>query len=319
MIHATQTPAPDGILILGANGQLGHELCQAFAGENVTAWDHAACDFSDPARLRAQLAHWTQTARPRVILNAAAYTAVDRAESEPNLAFHVNGDAPGILGEIAAACGALLVHYSTDYVFDGQGRRPYREDDMTNPLSVYGKSKRAGEIALQSTNARYLILRTSWVFGAHGGNFLKTMLRLFSERDTLSVVSDQIGAPTSAAWLAAVTATLARRYQEAGSTFPAGLYHLAAAGEVSWHGYARYLFDLAKAAGMPIRLQPEGLQAITSRDYPTPAARPANSCLDCQRLADTFGITPPPWQDGVTSVFQQIFPSSADMPGLRQA
>lgn len=301
----------DGVLLLGSGGQLGFELCRTLermAGWNgvVTALDHAECDFSSPD-FRARLTEWVEKTNPAAIVNAAAYTAVDRAETEREPAFAVNGTAPGILGEIAAARNILVVHYSTDYVFDGTGARPYREDDPTNPLNVYGQSKLAGEDALRESGARHLIFRTSWVFGAHGGNFLKTMLRLASERETFSVVSDQMGAPTSALWLAEITARVLTRYRQSPlESFPTGLFHLTAAGVTSWHGYAEYLLTLARAKGMPLRLAPDGLRAIPASAYPTPAARPANSCLDSARASAAFGITPPPWQEGVRAVLETL-------------
>jgi len=300
-----------GVLLLGKEGQLGFELARVLGGMacwngTLTALGLADCDFSDPTHFRARLTEWVEKTRPAVIVNAAAYTAVERAEAEPELAFAVNGTALGILGEIAASLDSLVVHYSTDYVFDGTSTRPYREEDAPNPLNVYGKSKLAGEVALRESGARHLIFRTSWVFGAHGQNFLKTMLRLATERETLSVVSDQVGAPTSALFLAEVTGDVLARYgldgQGAAENFPLGLFHLTMAGATSWHGYADYLFTLARARGMSLRLPPDGLLAIPASDYPTPAARPANSCLDCSRAGAAFGIKPPPWQEGVRAV-----------------
>ena len=300
------------VLLLGSDGQLGFELGRVLGktagwNEAVTALDLAACDFSSP-NFREVLTGWVEKTRPAVIINAAAYTAVDKAETQTELAFAVNGTAPGILAEIAAARDILLIHYSTDYVFDGSSKRPYREDDPPAPLNVYGQSKLAGEVALRDSGARHLTFRTSWVFGAHGNNFLKTMLRLASERETLQVVSDQIGAPTSAAWLAKTTVQVLRRYAESSpADFPTGLFHLTAAGATSWHGYAAYLFDLARERGMELRLPPDGLQAIPASAYPTPAARPANSCLDCTRVTAAFGIEQQPWQEGVREVVEALF------------
>ncbi|MCL2076424.1 MAG: dTDP-4-dehydrorhamnose reductase [Betaproteobacteria bacterium] len=299
-------------LLLGCDGQLGFELRRVLGETNgwnkaVTALDLADCDFSSP-NFREILTEWVEKTRPAVIINAAAYTAVDRAEAEAELALEVNGTAPGILGEVAAARDLLVIHYSTDYVFDGTSHRPYREDDPTNPLNVYGQSKLAGETALRDSGALHLIFRTSWVFGAHGGNFLKTMLRLASERETLSVVSDQIGAPTSAAWLAEVTARVLTRYGQQGASenFPTGLFHLTAAGRTSWHGYAAYLLTLARERGMRFCLAPDGLKAIPANAYPTPAARPANSCLDCSRVMTAFSIEQQHWQDGVQAVLETL-------------
>ncbi|MCL2021246.1 MAG: dTDP-4-dehydrorhamnose reductase [Betaproteobacteria bacterium] len=301
----------NAVLLLGCDGQLGFEFRRVLGETNgwnkaVTALDLADCDFSSP-NFREILTEWVDKTRPAAIVNAAAYTAVDRAEAEAELALKVNGTAPGILGEVAAARDLLVIHYSTDYVFDGTSTCPYREDDPTNPLNVYGQSKLAGEVALRDSGALHLIFRTSWVFGAHSGNFLKTMLRLASERETLSVVSDQIGAPTSAAWLAEVTAHVLTRYgQDASENFPTGLFHLTAAGKTSWHGYADYLLTLAREQGMRFCLAPDGLKAIPANAYPTPAARPANSCLDCSRVTAAFGIKLPPWQDGVRAVLESL-------------
>lgn len=306
------TDATGGVLLLGREGQLGFELTRVL-GEmacwkgRVTALNRAECDFSHPDSFRARVTQYVEKVRPSAIVNAAAYTAVDRAETEAELAFAVNGVAPGILGEIAVKRDILVLHYSTDYVFDGLNPRPYREEDATNPLNVYGKSKLAGEAALRESGARHLTFRTSWVFGAHGGNFLKTMLRLATERETLSVVSDQIGAPTSTAFLAKTMGEALARYRlESPENFPLGLFHLTATGATSWYGYADYLFTLARAGGMPLRLAPDGLRAIPASDYPTPAARPANSCLDCSRISAAFGIQPPPWQEGVEAVLKAL-------------
>jgi dTDP-4-dehydrorhamnose reductase len=297
------------VLLLGCDGQVGFELCRLLneaGGWDVTALDRADCDFSAPD-FRAILTDWVEKTCPSVIVNAAAYTAVDRAETQPELAFAVNGTAPGILGEVAAARDILVIHYSTDYVFDGTNPQPYREDDLTNPLNVYGQSKLAGEVALRESGARHLVFRTSWVFGAHGENFLKTMLRLASERETLSVVADQMGAPTSAAWLAEVTAQVLIRYgQGSPDDFPNGLFHLTAAGATSWHGYADYLLRLARERGMEFRLAEGGLRAIPGSAYPTPAARPVNSCLDCSRVTAAFGITRQSWEEGVREVLEVL-------------
>ncbi|GHT96940.1 NAD(P)-dependent oxidoreductase [Betaproteobacteria bacterium] len=295
------------ILLTGCNGQLGFELQTALTalGLPILALNHQTCDLSDHAALRRLLAEH----RPSIIVNAAAYTAVDRAETEPELANAVNALAPGILGEAAAAIGALVVHYSTDYVFDGQSAEPYRESDAPNPLNVYGHSKLAGERALQASGAKHLIFRTSWVFGAHGNNFAKTMLRLAAERETLNVVADQYGAPTSAALLAEVTAQILREYLSS-ETFPFGLYHLTASGATNWHAYAAHVIAAARDfygnARPSLKLAADGLNAITASAYPLPAARPANSRLDCSLLQRRFGLRLPPWQEGVDRVLQQI-------------
>lgn len=293
------------ILLTGKNGQVGFELQRSLAvlGE-VIAVDQTDCDLTDPVSLRRMVAG----IEPQIIVNPAAYTAVDRAESERDLAHAVNAVAPGILGEEASRLGALVIHYSTDYVFDGAKCGWYSEDDSPHPQSTYGTTKLAGERALLESGADSLIFRTSWVFGAHGGNFAKTMLRLAGERDELKVVADQWGAPTSAALLADVTAQVVARYQrEARSDFPFGLYHLVAGGECSWHDYARTVVSAALAAGKPLRTTPERILPIATADYPTAAKRPANSRMATAKLRETFGLVLPPWQIGLAHVLQQIF------------
>ena len=260
-------------------------------------------DLADAAAISALV----RSIRPDLIVNPGAYTAVDKAESDSGLAHAVNAVAPGILGEEAAKLGAWVVHYSTDYVFDGTKLGGYTEDDPTNPQSVYGRTKRDGEIALRESGVRSLIFRTSWVVGAHGNNFAKTILRLALEREQLTVVADQYGAPTSAALLADVTAQLVRQWQREGDEgFPFGLYHLAASGETNWHEYARVVVSEALSAGRPLKLVPDALRAIPSSEYPTPAKRPANSRLDTSKLRRTFGLELPDWQQGVRYVLQQI-------------
>jgi dTDP-4-dehydrorhamnose reductase len=245
--------------------------------------------------------------KPDVIVNPAAYTAVDKAESEPELAHAINTVAPGVLGEEAVKQGAWVVHYSTDYVFDGNKPGAYKEDDLTNPQSVYGRTKRDGEIALQQSGARYLIFRTSWVVGAHGSNFAKTILRLARDREALNVVADQYGAPASAALLADVTAQLVRQQRHEGAeNFPFGLYHLVAGGETTWCDYARFVVSEARATGKQLKLSPDSIRAIPSSEYPTPATRPANSRLDTSKLRSTFGLELPDWQSGVRHILQQI-------------
>jgi dTDP-4-dehydrorhamnose reductase len=232
---------------------------------------------------------------------------VDKAEAEPELAHAVNAVAPGVFGEEAAVLGAWVVQYSTDYVFDGRQPRAYTEEDAVNPLSVYGRTKRDGEIALQQSGARHLIFRTSWVVGAHGNNFAKTILRLAGERDHLKVVADQYGAPTSAALLADVTAQIVRQRQREGEdTVPCGLYHLVAGGETTWYNYARFVVSEALAVGMSLKLLPEAIQPISTSDYPTPAKRPANSRLDTGKFRRTFDLELPHWQIGVRHILQQI-------------
>jgi len=292
------------ILLTGKNGQVGFELQRALAplGE-VCAVDQPDCDMADGQAIR----RLVRSIQPDIIINPAAYTAVDKAEAEPELAHAVNVVAPGVFGEEAAKLGAWVVHYSTDYVFDGMKAGAYIEDDAANPQSVYGRTKRDGEIALQQSGARSLIFRTSWVVGAHGNNFAKTILRLAGERDHLTVVADQYGAPTSAALLADVTAQVVRQKQREGEAgFPFGMYHLVAGGETNWCDYARFIVSKALAAGMSLKLLPEAIQPIPTSDYPTPAKRPANSRLDTGKFRRTFDLELPHWQIGVGHILQQI-------------
>ncbi len=292
------------ILLTGKDGQVGFELQRALAPlGDVYAVDYAECDLSDPTAIR----DLVRTNSPDLIVNPAAYTAVDKAESEPELAHAVNAVAPGVLGEEAVKLGAWVVHYSTDYVFDGTKLGAYTEDDPTNPLSVYGQTKRDGETTLQASGARHVIFRTSWVVGAHGSNFAKTILRLGVERETLNVVADQHGAPTSAALLADVTARLVRQRQREGDHyFPFGLYHLAAGGATTWCDYARFVVSEALAAGRSLKLSPDAIRAISSSEYPSAATRPANSRLDTCKLRAHFGLELPDWQSGVRHILQQL-------------
>jgi dTDP-4-dehydrorhamnose reductase len=287
------------ILIVGNAGQVGVELHRSFAEfESVVGVDRETFDMADPEQTRALV----RREKPEVILNAAAYTAVDRAESEPEMAKAINEDAPRVLAEEALRTNALLVHYSTDYVFDGQKGQPWIESDEPNPLGVYGATKLAGERAIQQVGGRYLIFRTSWVYGPHGKNFLLTMLRLAAERDRLSIVDDQIGSPTTSIELARATRTivdgvLAGKF---GSTENwAGLYHMTCADAVTWFGFAQSIFAGA-AAQLGVR-QPE-LQPITSEEYPTPAERPRYSILSNQKLFDRFGVRLASWQDALDEV-----------------
>jgi dTDP-4-dehydrorhamnose reductase len=277
------------ILLTGCAGQLGRELKRSLAslGELV-ACDRQQLDLAQPEALRAAV----RAIAPTAIVNAAAYTAVDKAEAEPELAEAINAVAPGILAEEAHRLGALLIHYSTDYVFDGAKPAPYTEDDIPAPLSAYGRSKRAGELAIASAGGRHLIFRTSWVYSLHGANFMKTMLRLGRERAELRVVGDQFGAPTWTRHLADVTALILARPNS-----PNGLYHLAAAGETSWHGYAEAIFAEAQRTGL-LDKSPV-IHRITSVDYPLPAARPANSRLDCSHFRRDFGLALPDWRTGL--------------------
>ena len=292
------------LLLTGKNGQVGFELQRALAplGE-VRAVGSAECDLADEAAVRALVREFA----PDVIVNPAAYTAVDRAEAEPDRAAAVNARAPEVLGEEAARLGATVIHFSTDYVFDGESPRPYRESDAPNPQGVYGATKLAGERALAAATSRHLILRTSWVVGAHGANFAKTMLRLAAERDELKVVADQYGAPTSAALLADLTAHLVRQLQREGADdFPYGLYHVAGGGETNWCDYARFVIEEALATDKSLKTRPGSVLAITTAEYPTPARRPANSRLDTSSFREAFGLMLPPWQDGVRHILRQI-------------
>jgi dTDP-4-dehydrorhamnose reductase len=293
------------ILITGKNGQVGFELQRALAPlGDIVAVDQAECNLADADAVRALV----RRVAPDVIVNPAAYTAVDKAEADQATAFAVNTEAVRVLGEEAARLGALVVHYSTDYVFDGTKDGAYAETDTPDPQSVYGRSKHQGEVALAQANPRHLVLRTSWVVGAHGGNFAKTMLRLAGERERLTVVADQFGAPTSAALLADLTAQLVRQHQrEGGDGFPYGIYHVAAGGETSWHEYARFVIAEALAAGKPLKATPEAVAPLSTEQYPTPAKRPPNSRLDTAHFRTTFGLRLPHWQDGVRHVLQQIF------------
>lgn len=292
------------ILLTGKNGQVGFELRRALAplGE-IVAVDMAECDLSNADAIRSLV----REVAPQVIVNPAAYTAVDKAETDQATANAVNAVAPGVFGQEAKKLGALVVHYSTDYVFDGTKPGVYTEDDAPNPQSVYGKTKLAGENALRDSGADFLILRTSWVVGAHGGNFAKTMLRLATERDVLSVVADQFGSPTSAALLADVTAHLVRQANQANAAdFPYGVYHTVAGGETTWHEYACYVIERARKAGRPIRVVPENIRPIATADYPTPAKRPANSRLDTSKLRETFGLRLLDWREGLDHILDQI-------------
>lgn len=297
------------ILLLGKNGQVGWELQRALAplGELV------ALDRAGTAELCGDLADLDGIARtirqvqPAVIVNAAAYTLVDKAEEEPELAQRLNADAPALLAQEAARLGAWLVHYSTDYVFDGSGDRPWQEDDPTGPLSVYGATKQAGEQAILASSAKAMIFRTSWVYATRGHNFVKTMLRLAQEREALGIVADQIGAPTSADLIADVTAlAISRVLGEADGSRLAGLYHLVAAGEDSWCGFARYALAEAERAGVALKVGSQQLRGISTSEYPTPARRPLNSRLCTEKLEQTFRLKMPPWQAGVHRMLQEL-------------
>jgi dTDP-4-dehydrorhamnose reductase len=285
------------ILITGKNGQVGSEFSRLYQSRaDVVSVGRDECDFSSEQSIR----DLVRQVKPAVIVNAAAYTAVDQAERERGLCFAINAAAPRVLALEAARLDALLVHYSTDYVFNGEKTGPYLESDPIDPLSVYGASKAAGEAAIAAAASRYLVLRTSWVYSPQGKNFLRTMLRLGAERSELRVVDDQVGAPTSATAIVAATAQLVEQYAMPGAHLPAGIYHMTAGGSTSWCGFARAIF----ASGV-LSAQPR-VQAIATSDYPTPARRPANSVLDNDKFARTFGLRLPPWKHQLEEVLSRM-------------
>ena len=293
------------ILLLGKDGQVGWELQRALAPlGNVIACNRHEADLEQPETLR-QLVRRTA---PSIVVNAAAYTAVDRAESEPERATRINAQSVGVLAEEVKKLDGWLVHYSTDYVFDGNKHGAYLETDTTAPQSVYGASKRAGELAIEAVVCKHLILRTSWVFATRGNNFAKTMLRLAKDREELKVVCDQIGAPTSAELIADVTALVLHRlaYDQPLSERAGGTYHLVADGETSWHSYAQFVIAEALRHGANLRALPERVLPIVTAEYPLPAHRPTNSRLNTQKLRDTFGITLPSWQMHVQRMVAEI-------------
>lgn len=300
------------ILLLGANGQLGRELRRSLraVGDIHVATREGVLDDGSPShRVNLEqagpLAELLDRLQPSAVVNAAAYTAVDRAESEPSRAFAVNAEIPGQLARWCTASGARLIHYSTDYVFDGRATSPYREDAPTHPLGIYGASKLAGEQAVAATGGAHLIFRTAWVYAAHSHNFLRTMLRLASERDELRVVADQFGSPTPASLIADVTAAAL-----GSDRVPSGTWHLTASGHTSWHGFAEAIFEAALASGLLARVP--RVVPITSAQYPTPAARPAWSVLDNRRLAEVLGQAPPHWREGLDSVIAQLAGGQGD-------
>jgi dTDP-4-dehydrorhamnose reductase len=285
------------ILLFGKNGQVGGALQRSLAPlGTLVALGSENVNFTDLAGLADSI----RATAPDVIVNAAAYTAVDRAESEPDLAYAINAYAVEVVAREAARCGAWLVHYSTDYVFDGSGNVPWREEDAPAPLNVYGATKLAGERFIQASGCRHLIFRTSWVYAARGTNFIQTMLRLGQEREALKVVNDQIGAPTGAMLIAEVTAQAIRMAVQKPES--GGLYHLTAAGETSWYDYARFIFDMARKTGEPIKVATDAVTPLRSQDFPTPAKRPLNSRLNTGKLQRAMGISLPPWQQGVAQV-----------------
>ena len=293
------------ILLFGKGGQVGWELQRSLAPLGKVIALDCGCegDFCGDFGNLQGLAETVRRVAPDVIVNAAAYTAVDKAESEPEQARMINALAPGVLADEAQSLGAWLVHYSTDYVFDGSGNQPWRESDRTGPLNVYGQTKLEGEQAVARCR-KHLIFRTSWVYAARGANFARTMLRLAAERDQLKVISDQIGAPTGAELLADVTAHALLAVQDKPEL--AGLYHLTAAGETSWYDYARFVIEHARRAGLPVRVTPEAIEAIPTSAYPTPARRPLNSRLDTRKFQAAFGLCLPTWEAGVERMLTEI-------------
>ena len=300
------------ILLLGADGQVGFELLRALAphgalvattrkGVLANGIECARCDLADHDGLRALIA----STQPHWIINAAAYTAVDRAEDEPGLAQQINGEAVGVIGAAARRIDARVVHFSTDYVFDGASLRPWREDDATAPLGAYGRSKLAGEVALRASGAAHLTLRTAWVYGPRGANFLRTMLRLAGERERLTIVADQTGTPTTTRLIADTTAHVLHALRNASTDDPRfGTYHLTASGHTTWHGFASAIIDQAHAAGL-LQRKPE-VAAITTAQFPTKAKRPAYSVLDIRKLQSTFALELPEWQEGLQQVIGEI-------------
>ena len=296
------------ILLFGKGGQVGWELQRSLAplGE-IIALDHDSKELCGDFTNLKGIAESINTVKPDVIVNAAAYTAVDKAESEPELVRALNALAPEVLAQEAQRANAWLIHYSTDYVFDGSGDVPWRETDSTSPLNAYGATKLEGEQLIRQSGCRHLIFRTSWVYGARGGNFAKTMLKLAQERDSLKVINDQIGAPTGADLLADVTAQVIQKARQ--SPEVSGLYHLVAAGETSWHGYANFVLDFAQRAGVVLKVTPDKIVPVPTSAFQTPAKRPHNSRMNTEKLRNAFDLCLPEWQKGVERMLTEIFES----------
>ena len=290
------------ILLLGKNGQVGWELQRSLAplGEVLALDRNSTSHCGDLSNLEG-LADTVRVFRPDVVVNAAAYTAVDKAESDQSTANLINALAPEVLARACAAIGAYLVHFSTDYVFDGAGQKPWLESDATGPLNVYGHSKLAGEKGIAKQGAKHVIFRTSWVYGTEGGNFAKTMLRLAQEREKMAVINDQFGAPTGAALLADITASCLQRDQ-----YLSGIYHLAAAGETTWHAYAKYVLQQAQSLKPSLKYTVKEVAAVATTEFPTPAARPLNSRLNCSQLENALQLKLPAWQTGVDAMLSKI-------------
>lgn len=301
------------IVLLGPTGQVGWELQRSLAplGELILLGRSASLpgqpDASGNLAETDALVATLRRLQPDVVVNAAAYTAVDKAEAEPALAHAINAQAPGAIARLMAERGGWLVHYSSDYVFDGSSSMARTETDATGPLNTYGRSKLAGELAIRDSGCQHLILRTSWVHGARGGNFARTMLRLAAERETLTVVDDQIGAPTGADLLADITAHVLRQAWQ--QPVVSGTYHAVASGEISFCGYARHVIEQALRAGVALKARPDTVKGVPSTAYPTPAARPKNSRLDSQKLQQTFGLHLPHWRQGVDRLLAEVLPT----------
>jgi dTDP-4-dehydrorhamnose reductase len=285
------------ILVFGKHGQVGYELCRTLGPLGpIVAIDYPEVNLADATSIR----NWIRQTEPAMIVNAAAYTAVDKAESEPELAMSINGDAPRIMAEEAARLKALLVHYSTDYVFDGKKTEPYHELDAPNPLSVYGQTKLAGERGVQEVDGDYLLFRLCWVYGARGQNFMRTMVRLAGEREQLRVVSDQVGSPTWSRMIAEVTALVLARALDPAARASKGIYHLSASGHTSWHGFA----EAVLARTDPAKRKCRKIAAIPTSEYPLPAKRPANSVFSCEKLKQMFGLALPRWDESLNFVLE---------------
>lgn len=294
------------ILLLGKNGQVGYALQRALPRSVVViSHDRTTCDLSSPDQLRRTI----RETRPDVVINAAAYTAVDRAETDLAACFQINTIAPAAIAEEAQRLNALLIHYSTDYVFDGRKTSSYVEDDAPNPLNAYGRSKLEGDQAVVAAGGRHIILRVAWVYSATGKNFAKTILRLAAERDELRIVSDQHGTPTSADHIAAATASIVDQIvnsRRPETSHPNGVYHLAPKGVTSWHGFASELISVAQQCGITMRTEINRIAPIAAKEYPTPAQRPSNSMLETAKLQREFGFNPPDWREGLRTVVAEL-------------
>lgn len=307
-------PSPVTILLFGKNGQLGHGLHDAlknsFEDINVISVGRQECDLN----IDQQIIDTINEHQPEIIINAAAYTAVDRAEKDKQAAYQINAVAPRIMAQQAKRLNALLIHYSTDYVFDGEKTSPYKESDATNPLNTYGDSKCKGELEIEKYASRYIVFRTSWVVGSHGNNFIKTIFRLARERDKLDIVSDQIGVPTSVSLLSHVMIKLVARLKTDGSySIPNGIYHLSPTGKTTWHEYACYVLMFAKQSGYQFKTCLGNVSAINTKDYPTDARRPLNSLLDTKKVSRILNLELPDWKVGVDEVVAEILANSSEL------